>query len=141
AGNRRAKTSKSMYSVRTLDVTRSELVEQARADGFGGSLERAFKAYVGGGLLARAHSPGRGRGTGRATGTWNDAQRRLWLGLLEGRRNGYSTRELANAPVWMWFTEGDDAVPLAQVRKVLRTWVGPPGKWGTRAGARMVARR
>lgn len=121
--------------------TREQLVTEAYSHGFEGALDRTFKVYVGAGLLARAHSPGRGRGHGRTTGTWNDAQRRLWLDLLLGRKNGYSVRELTNAVVWMWFTGGDDAVPIAQVRKALGTWVGPRGKWGTRAGARDVAKR
>ena len=133
--------SKTLYSVIGVDYTRKQLVDEAAGLGHPGALERTFKHWVSIGLLAPALSPGRGRGAGRAAGTWNESQRRLWLDLLQGRDNGYRVRDLANAPVWIWLMHGPHAVPLDQVRRALRTWVGPPGSWGTRAGARLVAKR
>jgi hypothetical protein len=124
-----------------MEYTRGQLVNEAVDLGYEGALDRTFKSWVGAGLLAKAHSPGRGRGPGRATGTWNDAQRQLWLDLLAGRRQGYRLRELANGPVWVWLMKGETAVPLVQVRQALRTWVGPPGNWGTHRGARALAKR
>jgi hypothetical protein len=116
---------------------RAELLAEARAHGFTPT-ERLFNDWVGNGLVANADSPGRGRG--RALGTWNDTQRQMWLQLLAGRRAGKSIPNLCNVPVWVWFVDGSDAVPIPQVRRAMQTWAGTYGR-ATRRSARLTAKR
>lgn len=115
-----------MYVVTVLKIPDSALVDRE------GMLRGAELAHVPAssrlltdwiqiGLVAPPQRPGRGRGRGRV-GTWTAAQRRMFTGLLEKRKETTSIAALLCIPVWTWLWWGDRYVPLVQLRRALRSW-------------------
>ncbi len=81
------------------------------------------RTLVDDGLIDRPRNHGiRGRRGGRAPATWPQSQFQLFVALLEQMRNGVGRRELCHLPVELWLRAGPDAVPVRQVRRVLRTY-------------------
>jgi hypothetical protein len=102
--------------------TQAELLDEARAADFAVS-QGLIERYVTLGLLDAAHPDGTDRGYKRGVRwTWSENQRRLWLTLLDKRRQTDKPRALANLPVQIWLYWGEDYVPLRQVRRALETY-------------------
>jgi hypothetical protein len=102
--------------------TQAELLEEARAAGFGVS-QGLIERYVTLGLLDAAQPDGTGRGYRKGVRwSWSENQRRLWLTVLDKRRQTDKPRALANIPVQIWLYWGEDYVPLRQVRRSLETY-------------------
>lgn len=106
--------------------TATDLVEAAQATGHDRVSPRLVVDWVGLGLLDRPERHGLGRGKG-STATWSDAQRQLFLALLDLRGQGAKIPQLCNVPVWLWLAWGDGYVPLRQVRRAMRTWADAVG--------------
>jgi hypothetical protein len=102
---------------------------------------RLITDWVAKGLLDRPTVRGLGRGRGTVA-TWPESQRRLFLHLLDQRRQGIKRlATLCNWPVVLWLdSEGlaSDYVPLRQVRRSLATW-GTAHRAGPVRAARYTA--
>ena len=102
--------------------TQAELLDEARAANFTVS-QGLIERYVTLGLLDAAHPDGTDRGYKRGVRwTWSENQRRLWLTVLDKRRQIDKPRALANIPVQIWLYWGEEYVPLRQVRRALETY-------------------
>jgi hypothetical protein len=99
-----------------------ELLTQAQASGFIAS-RRLVIDWISLGLLDQPRRRGLGRGRGTET-LWPDSQVKLFLVLLDKRRDVKRVAPLCNVPVWMWLWFGDEYVPLRQTRRALTTWAG-----------------
>jgi hypothetical protein len=120
------------------------LIASAEAEGLTAS-PRLLRNWIDEGLLDRRLVRGRGPRRGVARGVWSENQRQLFL-LLLGKRQREAVRRdstLANIPVWLWLTRGDDHVPTTQVQRALRTWAVParypPGHSAAATARRVVA--
>jgi hypothetical protein len=91
------------------------------------------------GLLDKPVPRSRGRGKG-VERTWSENQLRLFLVLLDKRREVRHVGALCNVPVMLWLYWRTDYVPVRQVRKALRTYNRPLLATSARA-ARQNARR
>ena len=136
-------------------MTRTDMLRDADRAGFPAS-DRLLTDWVGLGFLGpptrQGYGPGGGRG--QRPGTWPPEQLRLWLQLLDTRRQlarqqGMDERRvkriatLANLPVARWLYEGNaSGVSLAQARKALTTWkdAHTRGSWTSERAARQSAR-
>jgi hypothetical protein len=100
---------------------------------------RLITDWVGLGLLDKpaARSRGRGKGVER---TWPENQRKLFLVLLNKRREVRHIAALCNIPVMLWLYWGADYVPVRQVRQALETYNRPLLATSARA-ARQSAQR
>jgi hypothetical protein len=80
------------------------------------------------GLLGYPSQEGRGKGRGQGSrkATYGANQRILFRHLLQLRASGYSVRELALVPIYLWLYWGDSYVDLAQLRRALGTWAPSP---------------
>ena len=102
--------------------TQAELLAEGRAAHFEVS-QGLIERYVTLGLLDSAYPDGTDRGYKKGVRwTWSENQRRLWLTLLDKRRETDKPRALANIPVLIWLYWGEDYVPLRQVRRALETY-------------------
>jgi hypothetical protein len=112
--------------------TGEELAQEGRRLGAKAS-KRLVDDWAGLGLLDYSAAPGLGRKKGRQIGTWPEAQRQLFLTLLERRKRGEKITALCNVPVWIWMYWGDSYVPPAQAKRALGTWAGrnQTAGWGT----------
>ena len=88
--------------------------------------QRLITDWVSKGLLDRPTVRGLGRGKGTVA-AWPESQHRLFLVLLEKRREVKRTATLCNIPVSVWLLWGDEYVRLRQVRRALNTWVDTHG--------------
>jgi hypothetical protein len=71
------------------------------------------------------HRPA-GRGHGSRHALYPATQRKLFLTLLDKRKEATSIRSLARSPVWFWLYFGDSYIPLRQARRAFMTWLGDP---------------
>jgi hypothetical protein len=85
--------------------------------------DRLLTDWIELGLMDVPDRPGRGKGKGRAAGTWPASQARLWEVLLHRRRDVKSIVTLCNVPVFAWLLGGGDVVPTAQVQRAMTTWL------------------
>jgi hypothetical protein len=118
--------------------TKADLLDAAQAHGTP-STGRLITDWVGLGLLDKPVPRSRGRGKG-VERTWSENQLRLFLVLLDKRREVRHVAALCNVPVMLWLYWGTDYVPVRQVRKALRTYNRPLLATSARA-ARQNARR
>jgi hypothetical protein len=97
------------------------------------------------GLLGYPSQEGRGKGRGQGSrkATYGANQRLLFRNLLQLRASGYSVRELALVPIYLWLYWGDSYVDLAQLRRALRTWAPSPimRRWQAEASADRIVRQ
>ena len=100
---------------------------------------RLITDWVSHGLLDKpaARSRGRGKGVER---TWPENQLKLFLVLLNKRREVRHIAALCNIPVMLWLHWGVAYVPVRQVRRALSTYNRPLLATSARA-ARLNARR
>jgi hypothetical protein len=110
----------------TPRYTIADLCRDAEAHGFSAT-PRLITDWVELGLLDAPDRHGLGRARGSAAGTWSEAQRQLFLALLDKRREVKHIAPLCNMPVWLWLFWGDEYAPLRQVRRALETWGGVRG--------------
>jgi hypothetical protein len=118
--------------------TAEDLIRVARARGFEPT-KRLITDWTSIGLLdqPQRHSRGRARGIKRV---WPERQLKLWLTLLEKRREVTHVAALCNLPVFLWLYLGPDYAPVRQVRRALthfnrRLLAGPSTE------ARLAAKR
>lgn len=83
--------------------------------------ERLLTDWQAAGLIDRPLKKGLGRGKG-IVALWPESQLRLWLLLLEKRRETTQVPNLCNIPVGLWLYFGDAYASMAQVRKCMTTW-------------------
>jgi hypothetical protein len=100
---------------------------------------RLITDWVSLGLLDKpaARSLGRGKGVERI---WPENQRKLFLVLLNKRREVRHIAALCNIPVMLWLYWGVEYVPVRQVRRALKTYNRPLLATSARA-ARQNAQR
>lgn len=129
-----------------MQYTSDDLLREAKAKGFQAS-SRMILDWTEQGLLDRPEKRGLGQGKG-STAYWPENQFRLFLVLLEKRKETSRIGPMFNIPVWLWLAWGDDYVPLRQVRRALATWgesVGIPQRgvpWGqARKAAKELVRQ
>jgi hypothetical protein len=72
---------------------------------------------------------------------WPESQLRLWLLLLEKRKETTQIPNLCNVPAGLWLYFGDDYVSLRQVRKCMTTWSQRFGSSRGHKVAKQAARR
>lgn len=108
-----------------MEFSRAGLVRAAEAAGFTQVSERLVTDWGSKGLLARGvrSSRGKGKGTG-AHYVWPEAQKELFLALLEHREEVRYVDSLAVLPVSTWIYWGDNYVPLHQAKLATATWWG-----------------
>lgn len=120
-----------------MPYTMDDLLKAGREKGYSPT-RRMAQDWVELGLLDRPERRGRGRAMG-VSATWSQAQRDLFVSLLEHRGQAKHIAPLCNIPVWMWLYFGDAYVPLRQVRPVLATWQGRTGTISWKAARRAAA--
>jgi hypothetical protein len=118
--------------------TAEDLTRIAQARGFDPT-KRLITDWTSIGLLDHPQRRGRGRARG-VERVWPESQLRLWLTLLEKRREVTRVAALCNIPVFLWLYWGPDYAPVRQVRLALghfnrRLLAGP------RTEARIAAKR
>jgi len=118
--------------------TAEDLIRVAQARGFAPT-KRLITDWTSIGLLdqPQRHSRGRARGIKRV---WPERQLKLWLTLLDKRREVTHIAALCNIPVFLWLYWGPDYAPVRQVRRALthfnrRLLAGPSSE------ARLAAQR
>lgn len=100
--------------------TKAEMVRAAVATGHDAT-DRLLTDWQSAGLLDQPAKKGLGRAKG-IQALWSESQLRLWLLLLDKRRETSQVPNLCNVPVGLWLYFGDDYATMRQVRKCLRTW-------------------
>ncbi len=101
---------------------------------------RLFTDWQSAGLLDQPTKRGLGRGKG-IIALWPESQLRLWLLLLDKRRQTRQIPNLCNVPVALWLFFGDSYATLDQVKKSMRTWAQRYGPSRGHKQARQIARR
>jgi hypothetical protein len=102
--------------------------------------DRLLTDWQSAGLLDRPTKRGLGRGKG-ITALWPESQLRLWLLLLDKRRQTSQIPNLCNVPVALWLFFGDTYATLDQVKKSMRTWAQRYGPSRGHKQAKQIARR
>ncbi len=102
--------------------------------------DRLLTDWQSAGLLDRPTKRGLGRGKG-ITALWPESQLRLWLLLLDKRRQTSQIPNLCNVPVALWLFFGDTYATLDQVKKSMRTWAHRYGPSRGHKQAKQIARR
>lgn len=102
--------------------------------------DRLFTDWQAAGLLDHPTKRGLGRGKG-ITALWPESQFRLWLLLLDKRRQTSQIPNLCNVPVALWLFFGDSYATLDQVKRSMRTWAQRYGPSRGHKQAKHVARR
>jgi hypothetical protein len=92
------------------------------------------------GLIDQPVKKGLGRGKGIAA-LWPESQLRLWLLLLDKRRETSQVPNLCNVPVGLWLYFGDEYASLRQVRKCMNAWAKRYGSSRGHKLAKQTARR
>jgi hypothetical protein len=100
--------------------TKSQMVQAALAAGHTAT-ERLLTDWQSAGLLDQPTKKGLGRGKG-IQALWPESQLRLWLLLLDKRRETSQVPNLCNVTVGLWLYFGDDYATVRQVRKCMHTW-------------------
>lgn len=104
------------------------MVRSAKSRGYRTASKRLLADWVSLGLLDKASDRGLGKGKGKRY-AWPQAQHDLFITLLGHRQRAPATSRatLTNFPAAVWLIWGDAYVPIRQVRRALRTWVGRHG--------------
>jgi hypothetical protein len=97
--------------------TAEDLLRAGRAKGFAPK-KRLITDWTSIGLLDHPERRGRGRGRG-VERVWPESQLKLWLVLLDKRRDVKRVNALCNVPVFLWVYFGSGYVPVRQVRRAL----------------------
>ena len=105
--------------------TISDLVTDAGDAGFKAT-PRLVRDWSEIGLLDYPARRPAGKGHGSRPALYPASQRQLFQTLLLKRSEGNGPRSLAKIPVAIWMYWGDEWVPLRQVRRAMRTWLGDP---------------
>ena len=119
-----------------------DLVADAAAAGFEAT-PRLVRDWSEIGLLDYPARRPAGKGHGSRPALYPASQRQLFQNLLLKRSEGNVPRSLAKIPVAIWMYWGDEWVPLRQVRRAMRTWLGDPrlSKRQARQTAREILRQ
>lgn len=122
--------------------TISDLVADAAAAGFKAT-PRLIRDWSEIGLLDYPARRPAGKGHGSRPALYSASQRQLFQTLLLKRSEGNGPKALAKIPVAIWVYWGDEWVPLRQVRRAMRTWLGDPrlSKQQARQTAREILRQ
>jgi hypothetical protein len=122
--------------------TISDLVSDAAAAGYVAT-PRLIRDWSEIGLLDYPSRRPAGKGHGSRPALYPPSQRQLFQTLLLKRSEGSGPRALAKIPVAIWVYWGDEWVPLRQVRRAMRTWLGDPrlSKRQARQTAREILRQ
>jgi hypothetical protein len=99
------------------------MVQAARDAGFE-TTERLVTDWATLGLIEHPERQRGKQGQRGAVYLWSDNQKDLFVSLLEHRRQVQHVSEMAPIPVGTWLLWGEPWVELAQVRRVLVTWLG-----------------
>lgn len=118
--------------------TAADLLLGAKAQGAPVSA-RLLTDWVSVGLLDRPLRRGLGRGKG-STATWSKNQYRLFLLVIEKRREVKRVTTLCNIPVAMWLYFGPDYASTSLVRRAMATFANN-GRTASRRVAGDTARR
>lgn len=105
--------------------TISDLVSDAIAAGYEAT-PRLIRDWSEIGLIDYPARRPAGKGRGSRPALYPASQRQLFETLLLKRSEGSGPRALAKIPVAIWVYWGDEWVPLRQVRRAMRTWLGDP---------------
>jgi len=116
-----------VHSVGTITEpgTISDLVADAVAAGYEAT-PRLIRDWSEIGLLDYPTRRPAGKGHGSRPALYPASQRQLFVTLLMKRAEGNGPRALAKIPVAIWVYWGDRWVPLRQVKRAMRTWLGDP---------------
>ena len=112
-----------MTDPRPRNYKKDDLLDAARSQATP-TTGRLITDWVGRGLLDKPTARGRGRGKG-VERTWPENQLKLFLVLLNKRREVRHIAALCNIPVMLWLYWGADYVPVRQVRRALSTYNRP----------------
>jgi hypothetical protein len=121
----------------SAEYTKADLLEVAHGAGHAVT-GRLITDWVSQGLLDRATKRGLGKGKGTAS-TWPEAQRNLFLVLLQKHATVKRIAALCNIPVGVWLWWGDNYVPTRQARRALETWAHARERAGSWRAARETA--
>jgi hypothetical protein len=103
--------------------TVDDLIADARKVGIAAT-QRMIMDWQSIGLLDYpAAQGGKGRGRGRRKALYCGNQRRLFLELLEVRRDNPKMVNLSKLPVYWWIYWGDEWVPVRQMRRTMRFYL------------------
>lgn len=102
--------------------------------------ERLFVDWQEAGLIDQPEKKGLGRGKG-IVARWPESQLRLWLLLLDKRRETTQVPNLCNIPVGLWLYFGDEYASLRQVRRSMKTWASRYGSSRGHKLAKQTARK
>ncbi len=118
------------------------MLQAARDAGYKNVSKRLLIDWTELGLLDTPERTGRGPGGGSGSRfEFPDAQRELFLSILQHRGGLKHVAGLASLPVSAWLYWGDEWVPLRQVRKALMTWWGRGGHLQSLRKTRDLAER
>lgn len=104
--------------------TIKDLVADAANAGYNATV-RLIRDWAEVGLLDYPQKRSAGKGHGSSPALYTANQRMLFLTLL-GHRAGNGISSISRIPVSIWMYWGDQHVPLRQVRRAMRTWIGDP---------------
>jgi len=104
--------------------TITDLIADAIAAGHRANV-RLIRDWTQAGLLDYPHRRPAGKGHGSSPALYPANQRLLFLTLLHHRPDN-GIRSIARIPVGIWMYWGDGYVPVRQVRRAMKTWVGDP---------------
>jgi hypothetical protein len=126
----------------TAPGTISDLVSDAITAGYEAT-PRLIRDWSEIGLLDYPVKRSAGKGHGSRPALYPPSQRQLFQTLLLKRSEGSGPRALAKIPVAIWVYWGDEWVPLRQVRRAMKTWLGDPrlSKRQARETAREILRQ
>ncbi len=102
----------------------NDLINDARRLGLDFD-ERTARDWHQRGLLGSPQRRPLGRGRGSQAAVYRSEQRALFQAVARNWVTGCRYSTLATLPVWAWLHHGDDWVCLQQLRRALRTAVGP----------------
>lgn len=106
-------------------VTEPGTLEDLVSDALGAGYEikeRTVHDWVARGLLDSPKRHGKGRGS--RPGVYAIEQRKLFLLLLSKREEMPRLPALALVPLGIWLGWGEEYVPVRQIRRAMRTWLG-----------------
>lgn len=105
--------------------TINDLVSDALAAGYEAT-PRLIRDWSEVGLLDYPAKRSAGKGHGSRPALYPENQRHLFQTLLLKRSEGNGPKALAKIPIAIWMYWGDEWVPLRQVRRTMKTWLGDP---------------
>ncbi|WP_250279322.1 hypothetical protein [Frankia sp. Cppng1_Ct_nod] len=113
-----------------------DLLSDADRLGFPSLNERLVREWHQKGLIGSPCRLSLGRGRGQAPALYSSEQRALFIAVVRNRARGYKYTTLATIPVWAWLNFGEDWVEMGQLRRALRTAIGPNPRRSVKAACK-----